>query len=231
MYLAGHGNPLVVIKGQVQPARYYDMYAFLQRLTDELQQNLRQMIETETMLVANQEQRHQSLIDFDRALRDPRAAYEASPSVIVQQGEGDQTEFKSTLRTNLRTGQKDARMELEVLKSIAAFVNSKGGTLIIGVSDDGEALGIDADQFASEDKMNRHLVNLIRDKMGPQHMNFIQMRFGEYRTKRVLMVECQRGRGPIFVKDGGAERFFMRTGAATTELVGAGLQDYLKHRF
>jgi len=81
---------------------------------------------------------------------------------LVEQGENTTIEFKSTLRVNLHTGQNDAKMELAILKTIAAFLNVNGGTLVIGVTDDGNPVGIGADKFANEDKMYLHLVNLIK---------------------------------------------------------------------
>lgn len=151
---------------------------------------------------------------------------------LITNGETTSTEFKSTMRLNLHTGESDARIELEVLKSIAAFVNSRaGGSLIIGVSDDGAPVGIEADKFQSEDKMNLHLVNLIRDRIGANHMLYIHPRFDDYEEARVLIVDCLPGRSPVFVKDGSAERFFVRTGAATVELTGKKAQDFIEERF
>ncbi len=150
---------------------------------------------------------------------------------LVDQGETTTMEFKSTLRTNLHTGEKDPRMELAVLKTLAAFVNASGGTLVIGIADDGEPVGIEADQFASEDKMYLHLVNLIKDRMGAAHMMYLHPRFDDYDGTRVLAVECLRGKSPVFVKDGKLERFYIRTGAATTELTASQTQEFVKQRF
>lgn len=85
---------------------------------------------------------------------------------IIAIGESSEVEFKSTLRVNLHTGGKDPKIELAALKTIAGFLNTKGGILTIGVADDGTPLGIDADDFGNEDKMSLHLVNLIKDRMG-----------------------------------------------------------------
>ncbi|SDM56628.1 GmrSD restriction endonuclease domain-containing protein [Maricaulis salignorans] len=146
--------------------------------------------------------------------------------------ENSTTEFKSTLRMNLHTGQNDPRMELGVLKTIAGFLNaSSGGTLIIGVSDDTEPLGISADGFSSEDKMNLHLDNLIRDRMGADHMLYIHPRFDDYEDARVLCIDCDAGRSPVFVKDGKDQRFFVRMGASTTELSGKEAQEFIRRRF
>src|SRR3546814_11076929 len=62
-------------------------------------------------------------------------------SELIAAGEGDGVEFKSTLRMNLHTGQVDDKMQVTVLKTIAGFLNAKGGTLLIGVSDDGQEIG------------------------------------------------------------------------------------------
>ena len=70
---------------------------------------------------------------------------------LVEIGESDEIEFKSTLRFNLHTGEKDSRMEFACVKTIAGFLNRDGGSLVIGVGDDGSPLGLDTDGFANED--------------------------------------------------------------------------------
>ncbi len=53
---------------------------------------------------------------------------------------------------------------------VQTFLNSKGGgTLLVGVTDDGDVLGIEADSFANEDKMYLHLNNLIKDRIVAMH--------------------------------------------------------------
>ena len=157
---------------------------------------------------------------------------EETPLVaLVENGESTQVEFKSTLRMNLHTGERDPRMEHSALKAIAGFLNAHGGTLIIGVADDGTALGVDADLFDSEDKMHLHLVNLIRDRIGATHMMYIHPHFEELEGKRVLRVACWKARSPVVLKEGKDERFFVRTGAATTELKMTEAQDFIKQRF
>ncbi|HEX6012791.1 MAG TPA: DUF262 domain-containing protein [Geminicoccaceae bacterium] len=150
---------------------------------------------------------------------------------LVEQGESTATEFKATLRVNLHTGQKDPRMELAVLKTIAAFLNGAGGTLVVGVKDDGEPLGIGADGFPDEDKMNLHLVNLVNERIGAQHFLYVHPRFDDFEGVRVVAVGCKPSRSAVFVKDGNTERFYARTGAATAELTGQQMQAYIKQRF
>jgi hypothetical protein len=150
---------------------------------------------------------------------------------LVRAGEGDRVEFKSTLRTNRHTGQADPKMELACLKTIAGFLNSQGGTLVVGVSDDGETVGISEDGFPSEDKMNLHLVHLVRDRIGAHQMMYVHPRFEDRDEERVLVVECWKSNSAVFVKDGAVERFYVRTGAATTELSASQTQEYIRRRF
>lgn len=160
-------------------------------------------------------------------------AFEKSVSIaeIISAGESTSLEFKSSLRVNLHTGEKDPRMEMSCLKTIAGFLNGKGGTLIIGVKDDGEAIGIDVDGFENEDKMNLHLVNLVRDKISPQHMMYVHPHFKDFDGERVFAVECSGAKSPAYVKDGNQEKFFVRTGASTSELTASQTQEYIKQRF
>jgi len=151
---------------------------------------------------------------------------------LIEEGENTMTEFKSTLRRNLHTGQNDVKMEHSVLKTVAGFLNSKGGgMLLIGLSDDGVAIGIEADAFPNEDKMFLHLNNLIKDRIGAKHMLYIHPHFDEHDDKRVLVVECQPARSPVYVKEGNEERFYIRSAAATVELKGSQAQDFIAQRF
>lgn len=151
---------------------------------------------------------------------------------LATKGESITLEYKATLRTNLHTYQVDPRMELSCLKTIAAFLNSRnGGTLLIGVMDDGTAVGIEADGFINEDKMLLHLDNLIKSRIGTKHMMYIHPHFEDYDGCKVLAVECSPSNSPVFVKDGSAERFFIRMGASSPELSTSDTHEYIKERF
>jgi predicted HTH transcriptional regulator len=150
---------------------------------------------------------------------------------LVALGETTRCEFKSTLRVNLHTNEHDKKMEHACLKTVAAFLNSHGGYLLIGVNDDGVALGLENDGFHSEDKMNLHLVNLLKQRLGAEHLVHVEPRFETFADKRVLVVRCNPSKLPVFLRDGSSEQFFVRTGAATTELKPSEVQAYLKQRF
>jgi hypothetical protein len=160
----------------------------------------------------------------------------AQPSAIavsdlIATGETGAIEFKATLRTNLHTGEKDPRMELAVLKSVAGFLNGKGGTLIIGVADDGAPVGLEKDGFLDEDKISLHLINLLQSRIGAQHSINIELHFDDFNGVRVLIVQCLPSSIAVYVKDGSTEKFFVRYGPSTLELTGSAAQEYIKQRF
>lgn len=161
----------------------------------------------------------------------PAPVQAVSVAALIAGGEDGGAEFKSTLRTNLHTGQPDDKMQLSSLKTIAGFLNAQGGTLIIGVADDGRVLGVAADDFPNEDRMGLHLVNLIRDRIGDLFLPYVHPRFEDQDGGRVFAIRCERGPKPAFVKDGAVQRFFVRSANATAELSGGSLTDYVKAHF
>jgi predicted HTH transcriptional regulator len=122
-------------------------------------------------------------------------------------------------------------MEHAVLKTIAAFVNSKGGTLFVGVNDDGEVIGLGNDNFSSEDKMALHLDSLIKDRIGGGVFACIKTTFSELGGKRFLAVECAPSNNAVFLKNGGDEEFFIRAGASSPALPGSQANEYIQQRF
>jgi hypothetical protein len=159
------------------------------------------------------------------------ATDELNLSQVVMNGESEAVEFKSTLRTNLHINNKDPRMEFSVLKTLAGFLNTNGGMLVIGVSDDGTPIGIQTDGLENEGKMSLHLVNIIKTRMGIQALTNLHAHFDDQEDCRVMVVKCRKSPKPVFLKDGEAERFYIRTGPSTTELSASQTQEYIKQRF
>ena len=152
-------------------------------------------------------------------------------SILIDKGESDAVEFKTTLRINLHTGIPDKRMEMAVLRTLAGFLNTNGGTLIVGVSDNGTPVGVKADKFSNEDRMSLHLVNIVKARLGPVAMTAVHLHFEDFDDTRVLVVRCPRSPAPVLVKDGNLERFFVRTGPSTTELTASETQEFIRHRW
>ena len=69
-------------------------------------------------------------------------------------------------------------------------------------------------------------------KLGSRsHSLALSPHFESFKTERVLVIDCKKGRAPVFVKDGNMEQFFIRNGATTLELTGDKMQQYIKQRF
>ncbi len=149
----------------------------------------------------------------------------------IEKGESEKVEYKSTLRTNLATGEKDPRMEKAVLKTLVAFMNTDGGTLLIGVSDDGNVVGIDESSFENRDKLNLHMTHLIANQIGNDFLHFISFRLVDYKGKGVMRVVCNKSDMPVFLVDGKTETFFVRSGPSSIDLDGTNLLNYASTRF
>ena len=85
---------------------------------------------------------------------------------MVATGETPTLEFKSTLRFNLRAERHDDQITHTCVKTVAAFLNSEGGRLLIGVADDGKIVGIERDEFPNTDKFQLHLLNVLKSSLG-----------------------------------------------------------------
>lgn len=149
----------------------------------------------------------------------------------LKQGESITQEFKSTLRTNLHTNQSDKKIENSVLKTLTAFLNTTGGILYIGITDNIKVLGIEKDRFPNTDKFELHLTNLIKQKINKKYLSLIKIKTIQVKDRHITRIECKKSKSPIFLKDGKEEHFFIRIGPQTTELKASELIDYVKKRF
>lgn len=150
---------------------------------------------------------------------------------LIKKGETEKVEFKSTLRTNLHTQQYDKNIEHTILKTISAFLNTDGGTLLIGVSDNGEINGIEKDKFPSNDKFNLHFTNLIKEFIGNENMPYLHFELVLLEGKHIMKISCMKSNKPVFLKFNKIEEFYVRVGASTVQLQGSKLVDYINNNF
>lgn len=160
-----------------------------------------------------------------------RSKEQISTEEIIRNGENDQVEFKSTLRWNLFANKKDPRLEHASLKTIAAFMNTHGGILLIGVADDGEILDLSNDQFPNHDKLLLHLTKLIKDKIGPTFTSYLHFSIEKINEKHLLRIDCQPAPKPAYLQDGQQGYFYIRTGPASTALPLSKVYGYIRERF
>ena len=150
----------------------------------------------------------------------------------IPHGETSKLEFKSSLRWNLKANRDDPEMGLAILKTIAAFCNTEGGELLIGVSDDRKILGIEHDHFENSDKFLLHLRNLITGKLIPSVIQYVTYEIVHIDGEEICHVVCKPSKEDIWVKpDSTRELFFVRTGPSSTELQPRDATHYIRDHF
>jgi hypothetical protein len=150
---------------------------------------------------------------------------------LIRGGESKQTEFKETLTLDVKKQTKEKYIELSAIKTIAAFMNSASGTLIIGVHDSGEVNGVDleiAKFYKTHDDFLLKFRNLVKERIGGQAYDFIDYRLVKISEKHVLLVECRESPIPIYVDD---NDFYVRTNPATDKLDGPKMVTYITNHF
>lgn len=151
---------------------------------------------------------------------------------LIDQGESERLEFKSSLRVNLYTRKPDKNIEFAVLKTITAFLNTDGGTLLIGVADDGGIVGIDHDGFTNVDKFYQHYTNLVQNHIGNQYLPLIKSALIQIDDgKTMLKVDCLKSQKPVFLKMNDEDFFFVRIGPASVRLADKKLLEYVNKKF
>jgi len=147
---------------------------------------------------------------------------------LIAEGESATLEFKQTLRFNLKAGKNGREIEHASLKTVAGFMNSEGGTLLVGVADDGVVTGFDEDKFESADKALLHFNNLVNQCIGTEFARYLDTAVIEVQGRAVLRVHCVPAKAPAFLKDGKAEEFYVRSGPASRQLSLIQFYEWLK---
>ncbi|MCP5159999.1 MAG: putative DNA binding domain-containing protein [Gammaproteobacteria bacterium] len=161
------------------------------------------------------------------SLTDDPAEFEEKVLALIRYGESPNLEFKSTLRTNLKTGKAGKEIELAWLKSVVGFLNTDGGILLIGVSDDGEIVGIAVDQFENDDKCLLHFKNLINQHIGAEFSKYLHAEIRPVVGRTIVAVVCEKAREPAFLLAGGNEEFHIRSGPSSVKLTPRQMLQYL----
>jgi len=110
-------------------------------------------------------------------------------------------------------------------------MNTEGGTLLVGVHDEGSILGIDLDQFPNDDKYLLHFSNLINDKIGKQFIDQIQYAMRIIGDKKILRVDCKPSSVPVFLKNNDQEEFYVRNGPSSVQLSTSQFHEFSKKHF
>ena len=168
-------------------------------------------------------------VEDTAALQKPttRAAVAGRLSVeeLMARGESVTVEFKSTARWNLHRGDKDAAIEREIVKAISGLMNAYGGTLLIGVNDDREAVGLENDYRITtkrgrdrRDSFENWLTGLLDTSVGRPALANVFVTFEQVDGHDVCRVEVKPSRKPVYAKGKQTKDFFVRLNNGTRSL-------------
>ena len=189
----------VIQKKSDSPITIHDDQSF-----DSVQKSLKSMVE-------EQVKSHMSSIEdmLSKSKSDTNEImdlFNLNLKAIFQQSESDILEFKSTLRYNTKNKQIDKELEHEVMKTICAFLNSKGGCLVVGYSDDEKMCwGLEKDYESlgnrkDWDGWQQYVESKIKTLMGTTFSGFVTMRQNifeddnkKFEIAKIMVQKSKRG--------------------------------------
>lgn len=150
---------------------------------------------------------------------------------LIEKGEYEKLEFKPYLTEPPSGYVQSGNNKYKIIKSIAGFINSEGGTLLIGVADSGRILGIGHECSEQDPNLNRDdyrlKLNHILSKHFDEHTvkTFLNISFHEICGEDICCIQVQKSDKPICLQNGD---FFVRIFAHTRNLKDAKRANYTK---
>lgn len=162
---------------------------------------------------------HRRLLHIDRM----KLELDKDLASIIRQGEGPHLEFKSSLRWDMVEMRINRQLEGVILKTLAGFLNSHiGGTLLIGVADNGEVLGLEKDYLTlkkpDQDGFEQSLMTAISNNLGADLCAYVHVLFHVIEGKEVCRIIISPAPRPVFLEQNNTPKLFVRTGGATRDL-------------
>ena len=120
---------------------------------------------------------------------------ERSVSERIKDREDPNLEFKSSFRYDVKLKQSNPKtLEKVIAKTIASFMNSEGGTLFIGVDDEGNAIGLGNDyqllnkknSDGFEPELRQSIEKYIKNKIANEFVKLKFHKFGERKSVNSL---------------------------------------------
>lgn len=141
---------------------------------------------------------------------------------LISHGESAVVEFKSTFRWDTKESRPNKALEEVIMKTLAGFMNGEGGSLIIGVSDDGEITGLEHDykilKKKDRDGFEQALMAAVASKLGTDVCQYVHPVFHNTTGKDVCRIIVRPSHRPVYIKEGSDMRFYLRTGVSTRGL-------------
>lgn len=150
---------------------------------------------------------------------------------LILEGESFHLELKQTFRWDLKQKVINKSLEKSVMKTIAAFLNSDGGNLVIGVTDSGKIHGLEDDYRTlvrkDRDGFENHFNQVFKNMLGAEFRQCVTLSFETIEEKDVCLVEVRHCDKPVFLRMNGEEEFFIRTGNTTSPLLISEVNSYV----
>jgi len=155
---------------------------------------------------------------------------------LLQVGESPLVEYKGSLRWDYRLQQKNPTLQKVVAKTVGGMLNFEGGTLLIGVADDGTVLGVEQDfttleRRRDQDGFEQALINTLEKYLGVEYLQYVRTTFEKINGKTVCLVNVEASPKPVYVsekKEGVlVKEFFVRSGNTTRPLDMQAAVDYI----
>ena len=157
---------------------------------------------------------------------------EKSARELAALGESPILEYKSSLRWDFRETQVNKALQKVIAKTVAGFLNTEGGTLLIGVADNGSIVGIENDlktlSTPDADTFEQTFRNVLTDHLGPEYSHLVTSAYEVVDSMTVTRVAVEQSPKPVFPKDKGTTEFFVRIGNTTKPLDHEAMHDYIK---
>jgi hypothetical protein len=159
---------------------------------------------------------------------------------LVRQDESRNLEFKSSLRYDIKQiGVPHESIEHSVFKNIAAFLNSEGGIILIGVEDNKNIVGLEQTDYKTFSKDNKrdefvkHFDQLIQNYFGDHVHHNLRLELASLDGKTVCMVEITEKAGdPVFLKQKNKpDEFYIRRFASAKALTVMETVNYIKEHW
>jgi len=156
--------------------------------------------------------------------------------VLLATGENERVEFKASARWDYRQQKHNPALEVLISKTIAGFLNAKGGTLVIGVDDKGEVLGLKQDygtlmRRQDRDGYQQYLVNIISSMLGKEVFGDLEISIREVEGEEVCVIEARPSPRPVYAKEGQQTSFYLRAANTTQPLGVKEAAEYIRKRW
>lgn len=178
---------------------------------------------------------HRLLARQRRALGFLEAELERTIPSLLAAGEGEHVEFKAAARWDNDRGSVNRELESAVARTIAGFLNHTGGSLLIGVTDEGRIAGLDRDYATlhdhDRDGFERFVMSLVRTRLGGHVCPLVHVTFHRAEGQDVCRVIVEPAAQPVYLADHGTTHFVVRVGNSTRELDVREAMEHIERRF